>query len=86
MHPRGAGEPGSTREPRQRRLRKRFLFQAEYNAPIHLSLLEAAKHVIDGLQRQGLNRGPHFAVPGKRERLFQVQASAYDGATNRVAV
>src|ERR1700730_16673622 len=30
------------------RLRKRFLPQSEYNAPIYLSFLEPAEHVIDG--------------------------------------
>src|ERR1700676_2352510 len=77
---------GLVREPSHGRLRKRFFLEAEYNTPIDLTLLEPAKHVVDGFQEQCLNRGLHFAVCSKRKRLFEVQTSANDGAPYRVAV
>ena len=86
MNLRNAGAVWLTREPSRRRLRECFLLETEYNAPIYLSLFEPAEHVIDGFQRQSLNCGLHFAVSSKRKRLFQVQASANDGAPYRVAV
>jgi hypothetical protein len=52
-------------EASRRDLRKLFLFETEDNAAIHLALLEAAEHVIDGFQRQSLNGRLHFACSSK---------------------
>ena len=67
-------------------LHEYFLPDAEYDAAIHLPLLEAIEHVIDGVERQCLDGSFHFAFGGKRESFFEVAASADDGAAQRVAV